>query len=344
MSQINEAIKQLMLGQDLEDSLIRDAFTEIMTGVSTQAQTASFLTALAIKGETPEEITACADVMRSVATPLETGRETLEIVGTGGDRLGTFNISTASAIVCAAAGIPTTKHGNRSVSSRSGAADCLEALGVPITLESQENEELLDETNFCFMFAPVYHSAMKYAAPVRKELGVPTIFNILGPLTNPAKASIQLLGVFDESLIKPMARVLRGLGVTDALVVHGSDGADEITITGETRAAHLHDGVIEEFTIRPEDFGYERSALSDIQGENAEENAKMIEKIFDGERSPRRDVVCMNAGAAMYLAGLADSLESGVKLAELHIDSGQAKDKLEEIREKSREILSEEIA
>lgn len=344
MNQINEAIKQLMLGQDLEDSLIRDAFTEIMTGVSTQAQTASFLTALAIKGETPEEITACADVMRSCAMPLETDRPTLEIVGTGGDRLGTFNISTASAIICAAAGIPTTKHGNRSVSSRSGAADCLEALDIPITLASDADRQLLEDTNFCFMFAPVYHSAMKYAAPVRKELGVPTIFNILGPLTNPAKASIQLLGVFDESLLRPMARVLDGLGVTDALVVHGEDGADEITITGETKAIHLHNGEMEELTIRPEDFGYERAPLSEIQGDNAEENAAMIEKIFDGERSPRRDVVCMNAGAAMYLAGLADSLETGVKLAELHIDTGQAKDKLEEIRQRGKEIAAQQEA
>ena len=331
-------IKTLIAGKDLTPETAADSFSEIMNGTATEAQTAAFLTALSIKGETPSEIAACADVMRSCAEPVQTEEETLEIVGTGGDKTGTFNISTASAIVCAAAGVKTAKHGNRSVSSRSGAADCLEALGYDITLEANESAQMLDRTGFCFMFAPVYHKAMKNAAPVRKQLAVPTVFNILGPLANPACATRQLLGGYSDDLIDPMAETLDRLGVRKGLVVHSREGLDEISNTGSTSCCLTENGKRTHFKIKPEDFGYKRADIEEIQGQDAQENAQIIRDIFAGKQGPCRDIVCMNAGAALMLAGNCATIADGVRKAEIIIDSGLAARKLDEIMTTSQEL------
>lgn len=303
-------IKTLIAGKDLTPETAADSFSEIMNGTATEAQTAAFLTALSIKGETPSEIAACADVMRSCAEPVQTEEETLEIVGTGGDKTGTFNISTASAIVCAAAGVKTAKHGNRSVSSRSGAADCLEALGYDITLEANESAQMLDRTGFCFMFAPVYHKAMKNAAPVRKQLAVPTVFNILGPLANPACATRQLLGVYSDDLIDPMAETLDRLGVRKGLVVHSREGLDEISNTGSTSCCLTENGKRTHFKIKPQ--------ISDINGRTLKKYRDRTRRkthrssvISSQENRARAATSCMNAGAALMLAGTCATIADG---------------------------------
>lgn len=334
---ITQAIRKLMEQQDLTAEETAKSFEEIMTGTATQAQMAAFLMGLKIKGETPLEITECARIMREQCNAVEPKKEVLEIVGTGGDQVGTFNISTASAIVCAAGGVPTAKHGNRSVSSKCGASEVLESLGVKIDLNKEENEKVLEDIDLCFLYAPVYHSAMKYVAPVRQDLGIPTIFNILGPIANPANATKQILGVFSEDLLMPMAEALSNLGVTSGAVVHGSDGLDEITLTGPTKVIYIDNGTLTESTIYPQEYNLETCEIEDLIGGDAEENAQIIRDIFNGEKGPKRDVVLLNSGVGFKIAGKTETIQEGIKLAEEIIDSGKALEKLNEFVEKTNQ-------
>ena len=312
---------------------------EMIDGTATQAQMGGLLMALSMQGETIDEITAFAEVMREKGVKIKPEREVIDIVGTGGDQVGTFNISTTSAFVVAAGGVPVAKHGNRSVSSRSGAADVLEKLGVEVALTAEQNEKVLNETGICFMFAPVYHSSMKYAAPVRKELGVRTVFNILGPLSNPAAATMQLLGVYDKELAGTMAEVLSNLGVTRGVAVCGEDGLDEITLTGETDVHEIRFGEITSYTITPEQFGLSRCPLADLIGGTPEENAQITMDILIGkETGAKRDVVLMNAGMALYLGIDGISLAEGVEKAKELIESGAALKKYEEFREATKAV------
>ena len=328
---IKEAIHQLLEGKDLSYETSRQVMEEMMDGTATQAQMGGFLTALRMQGESIEEITAFAEVMREKGVKIHPEREVIDIVGTGGDEAGTFNISTTSAFVVAAGGVPVAKHGNRSVSSKSGAADVLEHLGVNVSLTAAQNETILNQTGMCFLFAPVYHSSMKYAAPVRKELGVRTVFNILGPLSNPAAASMQLLGVYDKNLIEPLAKVLGNLGVVRGVAVCGEDGLDEITLTGETTVCEIRFGETTTYTITPEQFGLKSCALSELVGGDPEENAQITRDILSGkERGPKRDVVLMNAGMSLYLGIDGITLEQGIDMAAELIDNGKALEKLEE--------------
>ena len=300
--------------EDLTYEEARGVMEEMMDGTATQAQMGGLLMALSMQGETIDEITAFAEVMREKGVKIKPEREVIDIVGTGGDQVGTFNISTTSAFVVAAGGVPVAKHGNRSVSSRSGAADVLEKLGVEVALTAEQNETVLNETGICFMFAPVYHSSMKYAAPVRKELGVRTVFNILGPLSNPAAATMQLLGVYDKELAGTMAEVLSNLGVTRGVAVCGEDGLDEITLTGETDVHEIRFGEITSYTITPEQFGLSRCPLADLIGGTPEENAQITMDILTGkETGAKRDVVLMNAGMALYLGIDGITLAEGVE-------------------------------
>lgn len=327
---IQEAIHKVINGQDLAYDEAVQAMKEIMMGEASQIQMATFLTALRMKGETITEITACAEGMRSVGTHLQPGKEVLEIVGTGGDEVGTFNISTTSAFVIAAAGIPVAKHGNRSVSSKSGAADILEKLGVNLMLEVDEAKKVLDDTDMVFLFAQKYHAAMKNVGPVRKEMKERTIFNILGPLTNPANATRQLLGVYDKDLVEKMAQVLSNLGVTRGLSVHGSDGLDEITVTGPTYCCEIRDGKLNSFTITPEQFGLKCYDLKEVIGGSPEENVQITKDILSGkEQGAKRDIVLLNAGMAIYVGRDDISMEDAVKLAAEMIDSGKAYEKME---------------
>ncbi len=321
---IKKAIHQLIKREDLSFETARQVMDEIMQGQATPAQIASFLTALHMKGETIEEITACATVMQDHCTKLPHSGEVLEIVGTGGDEAYTFNISTVASFVIAAAGMPVAKHGNRSVSSKCGAADFLEALGARLDLTAEQSSKILKETGLCFMFAPIYHASMKYAAPVRKEMGARTIFNILGPLTNPAGATIQLLGVFDRSLVEPLAQVLANLGVRRAMVVYGNDGLDEITLGATTTVCELKDGQLSTYTLDPREFGFSFCEPGDLVGGNAADNAAIALKILEGEQGPKRDVVLLNAAACLYLAGKAETIADGIRLAAEMIDSGKA--------------------
>lgn len=328
---IQEAIHKVINKQDLtyEDTL--ETMKEIMTGEASQIQMATFLTALRMKGETITEITACAEGMRSVGTHLVPGREVLEIVGTGGDEVGTFNISTTSAFVVAAAGVPVAKHGNRSVSSKSGAADVLENLGVNLGLEVEEAKKVLDDTDMVFLFAQKYHSAMKNVGPVRAAMKERTIFNILGPLTNPASASRQLLGVYDKNLVEKLAQVLMNLGVERGLAVCGSDGLDEITVTGPTYCCEIRDGALRSFHITPEQFGLRTHKLEDIVGGTPEENAQIAKDILSGkEQGAKRDIVLMNAGVGIFIGMDNISMGDSVKLAAEMIDSGKAYAKMEQ--------------
>ena len=312
-----------------------------MDGTATQAQMGGLLMALSMQGETIDEITAFAEVMREKGVKIKPEREVIDIVGTGGDQVGTFNISTTSAFVVAAGGVPVAKHGNRSVSSRSGAADVLEKLGVEVALTAEQNETVLNETGICFMFAPVYHSSMKYAAPVRKELGVRTVFNILGPLSNPAAATMQLLGVYDKELAGTMAEVLSNLGVTRGVAVCGGDGLDEITLTGETDVHEIRFGEITSYTITPEQFGLSRCPLADLIGGTPEENAQITMDILTGkETGAKRDVVLMNAGMALYLGIDGITLAEGVEKAKELIESGAALKKYEEFREATKAVTA----
>lgn len=310
---------------------------EIMEGEASAVQMSSYLTALSMKGETVEEITASAAGMRAHCVRLLHDMDVLEIVGTGGDGANTFNISTTSSLVISAAGIPVAKHGNRAASSKCGAADVLEALGVNITIAPEKSRELLEKIGICFLFAQNYHFAMKYVAPVRKELGIRTIFNILGPLANPAGANMELMGVYDESLVEPLAHVLANLGVKRALVVYGSDGLDEISLSAPTRVCEVKDGAFTSYEITPEQFGLTRCSKDDLAGGTPAENAQITRDILAGKTGPKRDAVLMNAGAAIYMAGKAESIQAGIDLAKEMIDSGKATAQLEKFVELSNQ-------
>lgn len=333
---IKEAIIKLSKKQDLAYAEAEAVMDEIMSGQATPVQMSSYLTALSLKGETIDEITASAAGMRAHCIKLLHNLDVLEIVGTGGDGSNSFNISTTSSLVIAAGGVPVAKHGNRAASSKSGAADVLEALGVKITLTPERSAEILKKINICFLFAQNYHIAMKYVAPIRKELGIRTVFNILGPLSNPAGANMELMGVYDQSLVEPLAQVMANLGVNRGMVVYGQDSLDEISMCAPTSVCEIRDGKFTSYEITPEQFGYERCEKGALTGGTPAENAEITNAILKGEeKGPKRQAVCLNAGAALYIAGKATSIEEGVKLAESLIDSGAALKKLEEFVEET---------
>jgi len=327
---IQEAIKQVTTGKNLSIAEASDVFNDIMTGNATDAQIAAMIVALKMKGETSEEITGAALVMREKATHVMPASpdHVIDTCGTGGDGAHTFNISTASAFVAAGAGAVVAKHGNRSVSSKCGSADVLEALGVNIGIDAEAMKKCLDEAGISFLFALSLHKAMKYAIGPRKEIAIRTIFNILGPLTNPSLARAQLLGVFSADLTVTMATVLKNLGSTRAYVVHGVDGLDEITTTAETQVAELLGGAVRCYTIKPEDFGIVRPPLSALVGGSAAENAGIIREVLSGRQGPHRDIVVLNAGFAIAASGIAADPHAGVALAQKSIDSGKAMGKL----------------
>ena len=333
---IKEAIIKLSKKQDLAYAEAEAVMDEIMSGQATPVQMSAYLTALALKGETIDEITASAAGMRAHCIKLLHNLDVLEIVGTGGDGSNSFNISTTSSLVIAAGGVPVAKHGNRAASSKSGAADVLEALGVKITLTPERSAEILKKINICFLFAQNYHIAMKYVAPIRKELGIRTVFNILGPLSNPAGANMELMGVYDQSLVEPLAQVMANLGVNRGMVVYGQDSLDEISMCAPTSVCEIRDGKFTSYEITPEQFGYERCEKGALTGGTPVENAEITKAILKGEeKGPKRQAVCLNAGAALYIAGKAASIQEGVKLAESLIDSGAALKKLEEFVEET---------
>ncbi len=348
---LKELIRKVVEGHDLTQGEMIDAMESIMGGEATPAQMAAFLTALRLKGETVDEITGAARVMREHATPIRVEPRPAPVVaidrdeinvdyetildtcGTGGDDTNTFNISTTTAFVVAAAGVRVAKHGNRAVSSRCGSADVLEALGVNLDVTPERVEACIREIGIGFLYAPLLHSAMRHVAPVRREIGIRTIFNVLGPLTNPAGASRQVLGVYRRDLTGKLARVLQRLGSERAFVVHGHDGLDEITITGPTYVAELRNGAVEEYEIHPGEFGLPTAPPESIHGGNAEENARIVRAVLEGERGPRRDVVLLNAAAALLVAGATKDMMWGLRMAEEAIDSGRALEKLERLVE-----------
>lgn len=333
---IKEAIIKLSKKQDLAYAEAEAVMDEIMSGQATPVQMSAYLTALALKGETIDEITASAAGMRAHCIKLLHNLDVLEIVGTGGDGSNSFNISTTSSLVIAAGGVPVAKHGNRAASSKSGAADVLETLGVKITLTPERSAEILKKINICFLFAQNYHIAMKYVAPIRKELGIRTVFNILGPLSNPAGANMELMGVYDQSLVEPLAQVMANLGVNRGMVVYGQDSLDEISMCAPTSVCEIRDGKFTSYEITPEQFGYERCEKGALTGGTPAENAEITKAILKGEeKGSKRQAVCLNAGAALYIAGKAASIEEGVKLAESLIDSGAALKKLGEFVEET---------
>ncbi len=325
---INEAIAKLVKHEDIGYEMSKQVMDEIMSGTASDIQKSAYLTALGMKGETIEEITGSAEEMRAHAVQLAHDGDVLEIVGTGGDGSNSFNISTTAALIISAAGVPVAKHGNRAASSKSGAADCLEALGVDITISPEKSQKILKEIGICFLFAQKYHTAMKYVGPVRKELGIRTIFNILGPLANPACASLQVMGVYDRSLLEPMAHVLSNLGVKKGMVVYGEDKLDEISLSAPTDVCEFGDGSFTTYTIAPEQFGLQRCTKEELVGGTPQDNAKITMDILSGAKSPRRDAAVLNAAAGLYVAGKAESLEAGVKLAEQILDSGKALEQL----------------
>ena len=335
---IKEAINLIIQNISLSEAEMAECMTEIMEGRATDAQIAAFLTALRIKGESIDEITAAARVMREKAFKIKAPEGVIDTCGTGGDMAGTFNISTTAALVVAAAGIPVAKHGNRSVSSHCGSADILEALGIKIDLPPEKVEKCLFETNFGFLFAPMFHPAMKYAITARKEIAIRTIFNILGPLTNPAGAKRQIMGIFSRRLTEPLANVLGNLGASDAMVVRGEDGLDEITNCDGTKISRFRDGKVETFYIVPEEFGFARADRKELLGGGKKENANITLLILNGEKSPRRDIVLMNASAAIVVSGATDNFKEALKIAEDSIDSGKAAKKLEDVRDFSARI------
>ena len=336
---IKEAIIKLSKKEDLTYAEAEAVMNEIMDGAATPVQMSSYLTALSMKGETIDEITASAAGMRAHCIKLLHDMDVLEIVGTGGDGANSFNISTTSSLVIAAGGVPVAKHGNRAASSKSGAADVLEALGVKITISPEKSAEILKKINICFLFAQNYHIAMKYVAPIRKELGIRTVFNILGPLSNPAGANMELMGVYDQALVEPLAQVMMKLGVERGMVVFGQDKLDEISMSSATSVCEIKDGTLKSFEITPEQFGYTRCDKEALVGGTPAENAQITKAIVNGtEKGPKRQAVCLNAGAALYIAGKAETIEAGVKLAENLIDSGAAAAKLEEFIRLSNEI------
>lgn len=328
---IKEAIIKLSKKEDLTYKEAETVMNEIMSGEATPVQMSAYLTALSLKGETIDEITASAAGMRAHCVKLLHDMDVLEIVGTGGDGANSFNISTTSALVIAAGGVPVAKHGNRAASSKSGAADVLEALGVKITVSPEESARILKKINICFLFAQNYHFAMKYVAPIRKELGIRTVFNILGPLSNPAGANMELMGVYDETLVEPLAQVMAKLGVVKGMVVYGQDKLDEISMSAPTTVCEIRNGWFQSYQIRPEQFGYNSCAKEELAGGTPEENAQITRDILEGrEKGPKRQAVCLNAGASLYITGKAKTIEEGVRMAESLIDSGAAVKKLEE--------------
>jgi anthranilate phosphoribosyltransferase len=332
---IQEAIRQVTAGKNLSIVQASEVFNEIMSGGATDAQIAAFIVALRMKGETPDEITGAATVMREKATHVIPGdtRHVVDTCGTGGDGAHTFNISTTAAFVAAGAGAKVAKHGNRCVSSSCGSADVLEALGVNISAGAGVMKQCLDEIGICFLFAPVLHKAMKYAIGPRKEIGIRTIFNILGPLTNPSLAKAQLLGVFSPELTVVMATVLKNLGSTAAYVVHGMDNLDEITITAGTRVAEVANGEVRSYTISPEEFGFSRHPLPAIAGGTTQENAAIVREVLGGNKGPRRDIVVLNAGFAIAASGIAKDPKEGIAMAQKAIDTGKAMKKLDKLVE-----------
>ncbi len=328
---IKEAIAAMVSGRSLTTDEAADVMGEIMQGEATPAQFGAFVTALRIKGETAEEITGFARTMRAKAVPLAASYPAVDTCGTGGDGSGTFNISTTAAIIAAAAGVKVAKHGNRAASSRCGSADVLEALGVKIDMTPEQVKRCLDEVGICFMFAPVFHPAMKYAAGPRKEIGIRTVFNILGPLTNPAGVGAQLLGVADVAIVEKMALVLKELGCRHALVVHGGDGLDEITICGETSICELRDGGIRNYRISPEEYGFRRAISGSLAGGNSKENAAVIREVLSGQPGPKLDAALLNAAAVLYAGDRAPDLGQGVALARDSVASGKAAAKLGEL-------------
>ena len=329
---IKEAISKIVEGNSLEEEEAGCVMGEIMGGRATPAQIASFLTALRMKGETVKEITGCAREMLKRVDSFNLKEDILvDTCGTGGDRSDTFNISTVSAFVVAGTGLTVAKHGNRALSSQCGSADVLETLGVKLDLPKEKVKECLGKVGIGFLFAPLFHRAMKHALAPRQEMGIRTIFNILGPLTNPLGANVRLIGVYDPSLTETLAMVLKNLGVRGAFAVWGEDGLDEISIMGRTRVTQLKDGLIETYYIEPEDFGMTRAPLEEIKGGSREENALILQKVLEGEKGPKRDVVLLNSAACLAAAGLAGDLREGIKIAENSIDSGKAKEKLESL-------------
>lgn len=330
---IKRAISKVIGREDLSEEEARKTMEEIMSGGATNAQIAAFLTGLRLKGEIVEEIVAFARVMREFCSRIEpkTRGILVDTCGTGGDKLNTFNISTASALVAAGAGIPIAKHGNRSVTSKCGSADVLEMCGVNIGLEPKSVEKCIERIGFGFMFAPMFHGAMKYATPVRKEIGIRTVFNILGPLTNPAGAKAQVMGVYDPSMTETLAKVLKELGTERAMVVHGLDGLDEISNVGETRISEVCDGDVNTYIMKPEDIGFERSMSDEIMGYGAEDNVLLMINLLNGGDGPRRDAVLINSAAAIIVGGKAESFEEGAEIAKESIDSGRAYDLLRKL-------------
>jgi anthranilate phosphoribosyltransferase len=335
---IKEAIVKIVNKEDLTYNEAYDVMNEIMSGETTATQNAAFLAALSTKSaraETTDEIAGCAAAMRAHAIKVDMGMELFEIVGTGGDNAHSFNISTTSAIVAAAGGLKVAKHGNRAASSKCGTADCLEALGVNIQQSPEKCIELLRKVSMCFFFAQKYHTSMKYVGAIRKELGFRTVFNILGPLTNPGTPSMQLLGVYDDYLVEPLAQVLINLGVKKGMVVYGRDKLDEISISAPTKICEIRDGWFKSMEITPEEFGFERCTKEDLKGGTPEENARITRDILNGEKGHKRNAVLMNAGASLYIGGKADSIKGGIELAEKIIDSGKALETLNKFIEVS---------
>ena len=331
---IKEAIAKVVDRIDLTEDEMVSVMNQIMSGGATPLQVASFLTALRMKGEKVEEITGAARVMREKVSRVKVKADlVLDVVGTGGDRKGTFNISTTSTFVVAGAGLTVAKHGNRSVSSQSGSADCLAALGVKVDAAKEKVEECLEKIGVGFLFAPLLHEAMKYAAQPRREIGIRTIFNVLGPLTNPAGATHQLTGIYDGKLTEMIAHVLKNLGAVRAMVVHGVEGMDEISLCGPTRVSELRNRRVRNYTLTPAKFGLKRCRLEDLRGGTPEQCAAILREILRGEKGPKRDIVILNSGAALFVGGAADSIAKGIKLAADSIDSGKAQAKLDRLIE-----------
>ena len=333
---IREAIAKLVNRISLSEAETVDVMNQIMTGETSPLQVAAFLTALRMKGENVEEITGAARVMREKAHRVNVGQKTvLDTCGTGGDQKGTFNISTTTAFVLAGAGVNVAKHGNRSVSSQSGSADVLGALGVKVDAPKERVEQCIANIGIGFLFAPLLHEAMKYAVQPRRDIGIRTIFNLLGPLTNPAMATHQLIGIYSGEMVGMIAQVLRNLGSSRAMVVHGLEGLDEISLCGPTKVAELRNGEVKEYTIEPEQFSFERCRLEELHGGNPQESAVIVRAILDGKKGPPRDVVLLNSGAALYVSGSAETIASGIKVAADSIDSGKARRKLAQLVELS---------
>ena len=335
---IKDALYAVTHGQDLSYDLAKDTMNKIMSGDVPEVPMAGFLCALAAKGPTVDEVTAFAEVMREKAGSVPHEGTVVEIVGTGGDEANTFNISTTSGFIISAAGIPVAKHGNRSVSSKCGAADLIEALGAKLELNGEQNEAVLNKANMCLMFAPVYHQAMKYAGPVRKALGVRTVFNILGPLANPAGATVELMGVYDKALVEPLARVLANLGVKRGAVVHGFDGLDEITATNKTYVCEINNGTFTSYEFDPKEYGFEYADKTELEGGDATVNAEITRCVLGGEQGGKRTAVLLNAGMAIYLAKDGITLAEGIEEAKHMIDSGKALTTMEQFVKATQEV------